>query len=103
MTIVLRPNVGGAPLHVASLGTPQGKNAVFCENIETEGVDSFLVDHDEIFRFLVTTDSLVADEILELNDFFDFGVHETSFRLDEFLALLCRRVEEARINLPKVL
>ena len=47
-----------------------------------------MIDHDEIFRLLVTTNGLVADEIFELNDFFDFGVHEKSLRLDEFLALL---------------
>jgi hypothetical protein len=103
MTTVLRLKVGRPPLHVAPLSTPQGENAIFCQNIETERIYSFLIDYHEIFRFLVTADSLVADEIFEVNDFFDFNVHEMSLRLDEFLALLCRRVEEARINLPKVL
>jgi len=103
MVIVLRPNIGRPPLHVASLGTPQGKNSIFRENIKTERVYSFLIDYDEIFRLLVTTNGLVTDEIFELNDLFDFHIHETSLRLDELLALLCRRVKEARINLPKVL
>lgn len=62
-----------------------------------------MIDYDEILRLLVTTNGLVADEIFELHDLFDFDIHKTSLRLDEFLALLCRRVKEPRINLPKVL
>lgn len=62
-----------------------------------------MIDHYEIFGFFLAADGLVADEIFELNDFFDFGINETSLRLDELLSLLCRGVEEARINLPKVL
>ena len=62
-----------------------------------------MINHDEVLRLLVSTDSLVTDKMFEFNDFFDFGVHKATLRFDKFLSLFCRRVEEARIDLPKVL
>lgn len=93
------------PLHVATLGAPEGHDALLGEHVEREGVDALLVDEDKGLGLAVADDVAVrvelgvADELLELDDLADFGVGELALRLDELLALLGGGVEEARVDL----
>jgi hypothetical protein len=58
-----------------------------------------LVDHNESAWFLFRVSRLIAYEVLELDDLFDFSVGKAALGFDEFLALFGGGVEEARINL----
>lgn len=67
------------PLHVSSFCPTQSKDAVLGEDIKTERIDAFLVYYDKVSFFLLAVHSLVADEVLELNNLLDLGVNEVSF------------------------
>ena len=69
------------------------------QDVEGHGVDSLLVDEDERPRLLLRVDVLIADEVLELDNLLELGVHEPTFRLDELLSLLGVRVEEGGVDL----
>lgn len=87
------------PLHVAAFCPSERKDSVLSQDIETQGINALLVDDDKVLLFLVRIHSLVANEVLELDDLAALGVREAAFRLDELLALFCRRVEEAGVDL----
>ena len=84
-----------APLHVAPLCTAQGENAILCKDVEGQGINSLLVNHDKALPLLLGVNRLIADQILELHDFLHPLVRKFAFRLDQFLTLLCRRIEES--------
>ena len=66
------------PLHVTSLGTTQSQDTVLSEDIQTERVDPFLVDHNEVLLLFFRVNSLIADEVLQLDDFSALGIRELS-------------------------
>ena len=92
-------------LHVAALGAAEGHDALLGEHVEREGVDTLLVDDDERVRLLavlevaVLVELGVAHGLLERDDLAHLGVGELALGLDELLALLGGRVEEARVDL----
>ena len=67
------------PLHVTPLRATEGKDAVLGEDIETEGINAFLVDNNKVLFLLVRVDGLVANEVLELDDLPALGVGEPTF------------------------
>lgn len=81
-------------LHVAALGAAQGEDAVLGQDVEGERVDALLVDDDEGLLGVAA-----ADLVLELDDALQLGVDEAALALDQLLALLGARVEEARVDL----
>jgi hypothetical protein len=91
-----------APLHVAPLCTAQGENAIFCKDVEGQGINSLLINHNKTLPFFSRVYCLVTDQILELYNFLHPLVCEFTYRLDEFLTLLRRRVEESRIHFAVV-
>ena len=82
------------PLHVPALGAPQRQDAVLHQHVQAQRVDALLVDDDKaLFRVAA------AHLLLELDDLAQFGVDELSLALDQLLALVRARVEEARVDL----
>jgi len=88
-----------SPLHVSPLSPSESEDSVLDEDVEGHGVDSLLVDENERPRLLLGVDVLIADEVLELDNLLELGVHEPTFRLDELLSLLGVRVEEGGVDL----
>jgi hypothetical protein len=84
-----------APFHVTALRTTQGENAILCKDVERQRVNSLLVKDNEALPPLFGVDSLIADQVLELHNFLHPLVCKFSFRLDKFLTLFCRRIEES--------
>ena len=68
-----------SPFHVASFCPPEGKDAIFGEEIQTERVDTFLVDDDEILGLFFRVDGLITNEVLEFHNLLDFRVSESPF------------------------
>ena len=91
-----------SPLHVSSLGTTQSKDTVLHQDVQTHRVDTLLIDKHEALGLLSRSNGLVADRVLQLDNLLQLRVDETPLRLDELLPLLCRRVEEARVDLTAV-
>ena len=58
-----------------------------------------MVDNDETFWLFVGSNSLITDGILELDNLLQSVIDESSFRFDQLLSLLGRRVEESRVDL----
>jgi len=77
------------PFHVTTLGSTESENPVLRKDIQTHGVDTLLIDDDKVLELFLGIDSLVANEVLQSNDFGKFGIDEFSLRLDKFLPLLC--------------
>lgn len=89
------------PLHVTPLRPTECQDAILGEDVQRKGIDTLLVDDDEVLGLLTRPYSLVADEVLQLDDLLALRVSEASLRLDELLALLGRRVEETRVDLAR--
>lgn len=70
---------GALPLHIPSLSATEGQDTVFRKNIETEWIDTLLVDDNETLPLLLRVDGLVTNKVLELNDLLDLLVSETPF------------------------
>lgn len=82
------------PLHVAPLRAPQRQDAVLGEHVERQRVDALLVDDDKVLLGI-----LAADLLLQLDDLLELGIYESPLALNQLLALLRTRVEEARVDL----
>jgi hypothetical protein len=87
------------PFHVSSFCPPESKNAVLGQDIQTEGVDAFLVQNNKVFLLLFAIHGLVANKVLELYNLLDLLVDELPFSFDQLFTLLGRRIEEARVDL----
>ena len=85
-------------LHVPPLRTSQGQDPVFRKDVQTQGVNTLLVDDHKILLFLRAVDSLVANKIFQLDDFLAFGISEFPFRLDELFPLFRGGVEETGVD-----
>lgn len=92
-----------APLHVPPLGATQRHDPLLGQHVQRKRIDPLLIDDDKVFRFpnrvALRVELLVADELLQLDDFAHFGVGELAFGFDELFALLGGRVEEPRVDL----
>ena len=86
-------DVSNLPLHVATLSTTQGDNAVFAQNVQRQWVDTLLVNDNE--TLLVA----IANFLFELDNLADLFVGELAFGLDHLLSLVSAVVEEARVDL----
>jgi hypothetical protein len=87
------------PFHVPPLRPAEGKDAGLGKYVKAQRIDALLVDDNETFLLrLRVIDSLVTDEVLELNDLLDLHVDELALGFDELFALLGRGVEKSRIN-----
>lgn len=80
-------------LHVSSLGAAEGEDVVFSEDVEGEGVDSFLVDDDEVFLGVRATDLL-----FELDDPSQFLVDKFPLRGYELVSLFGTVVVESGVD-----
>lgn len=58
-----------------------------------------MIDDNKSFWLLLSINSLIADETLELDDLLDLIIGEATLGLDKLLALLCGGVEESRVDL----
>lgn len=81
-------------LHVPSLGSPEGHDSVLHEDVETQGIDTLLVDDNEA---LVRVSA--ANLLLQLNDLLQLRVHEFTFALHQLVSLFRRRVVEPGVDL----
>ena len=52
---------------------------MFRKDVETEWIDTLLVDDNETLPLLLRVDGLVTNKILELNDLLDLLVSEAPF------------------------
>ncbi len=86
---------GYLPLHVTAFSAPKREDPALSEHIETQRIDAFLVDDDEVFALFLAVDGLVADQLLEFDDLFYFGIGEPAFGLDELFALLGGGIEKS--------
>ena len=91
----------GSPLHVTPLGSPEGEDTVLRENVQTERVDTLLVDDDEILFLLLGVNGLVAHEVFQLDNLLALRIRESALGLDELFPLFRGRVEEARVDLAR--
>ena len=95
-----------SPLHVPPLCPTKRHDPLLGEHVERKRVDPLLVDDDKVLLLAddvaVLVELRVAHELLEFDDLADLGVGELALRLDELLALLCGRVEEARVDLAVI-
>mmetsp|Transcript_54093 Transcript_54093/g.161935 ORF Transcript_54093/g.161935 Transcript_54093/m.161935 type:complete len:234 (+) Transcript_54093:1021-1722(+) len=82
----------GQPLHVAPLGATEAKDTLLGENVQREGIDPLLVDHDK-------TLSLLAHRSLEIHHLPAPFVEPLPLTLHELLPLLGARVKEPRLHL----
>mmetsp|Transcript_16194 Transcript_16194/g.51498 ORF Transcript_16194/g.51498 Transcript_16194/m.51498 type:complete len:354 (+) Transcript_16194:1354-2415(+) len=86
-------------LHVAALGTSQRQNALLCQHIQRQWIDTLLVDHHEGLAVLRS-----AHTTLEVDHRLDLLVSEPPLRCNHPLALFRGRVVEPRGHLtPLVL
>lgn len=94
-----------APLHVPPLCSPQRHNPGLGEHVQTERIDSLLIDEDECLplllrhRVTVLVQLRVAHELLQFDHLADFGVGKLALRFDQLLSLLGGGIEESRIDL----
>ena len=91
-----------SPLHVPPLRATEGKDAVLSKDVQAHGIDTLLVDDDEVLGLLVRADHLVANLVLEFDDLLQLVVNELALRLDELFTLFGRRVEESRVDLAAI-
>ena len=68
-----------APLHVPPLRATERDNAVLGEDIETERVNTLLIDDNEVLWLLVRVNGLVAYKPLELDDLPTLLICESTF------------------------
>lgn len=78
---------GGLPFHVPPLRSSEGKDAVLGKDVETERVNTLLVDDNKVLLLLLAVDCLVTDHVLELHDFGDFGIYELALRFHQLFSL----------------
>lgn len=83
-------------LHVATLGAPQGDDALLGEHVQRERVDALLVDDHES---LVLVPGHGQDLLLQVDDLVHALVRELSFSLHQLLALFGGFVEETGVHL----
>ena len=77
------------PLHISPFCSPQGKDTILGEDVQTKRIDTFLVDDHEVLRLFVGTHGLIAYQILELDDLFTLCIREASFGFNELFTLFC--------------
>jgi hypothetical protein len=82
------------PLHVPSLRTSQRQNTVLGQHIQTQRVNSLLVDDDKSLGRIVT-----AHLLFQLHNLPQLLVYESPLALDELFALLGGGVEESGVDL----
>lgn len=82
----------GQTLHVPSLGAAEAEDALLGKDVEGEGVDALLIDHNERLP-------LLADRSLEIDDRTAPLVEPLALGLHELLAFLGIGVEEAGLDL----
>ncbi len=91
-----------SPFHIPPLGPPQRQYTMLGQNIQAHRINPLLIDQNEIlgrsFSFSFRIESLITDEVLEVDDLFETSVDVTTFGFDEFLTLFGGGVEEARID-----
>jgi len=78
------------PFHIASLRSSKCKDAVLRQDIQTQWIDSFLVDDYKVFSFLFRIDSLITDQIFKIDNFLNLDINKSPLRLDKLFTLLCR-------------
>ena len=82
----------GQTLHVPSLGTAEAEDALLGKDVEGEGVNTLLIDHNERL-------ALLADRSLEIDDRTAPLVEPLALGLHELLPLLGIGVEETGLDL----
>ena len=70
-------------LHVSSLCATESENAVLDQDIQTQGVDSLLVDDDEALGSICT-----ANLLLQLDNLAQLLVNESTLTLNQLLSLI---------------
>jgi hypothetical protein len=62
-----------------------------------------LIDNYKVFPLFRAIYRLVANQILEFDDLFNFRIGEPSFRLDKLFALFRRRIKEPRVDFTVII
>ena len=76
-----------APFHVPPLGTTERKDTVLRKDIQTQWVDTFLIDDDKVLLFLFGVNCLITNKVLELDDLPALGISEAPLGLHKLFTL----------------